>query len=846
MSSAKFIILGDMRQGTEALPTAVYFLKMARKDGNRSLNKTFFFGEIKIRVVLDPHAGDKVYIEPPDCGNIGVSGFLDTYKSKKDTIPATPRYLIEDQLAKEYRVPRSGMSQIPTAKLMYGVRPINPEANLVSALSGGTAPTNTDGEDGDLYMRTDSDQLYQKEDGVWYELVQNTPENPFLTTALPVEATIQEMSEEGVTQYSVATSLFKTTYEKLRPTFFTGIMRQIMQVTFATPSWRGFAPVGDKPALSPVDYKAGNSWGCIKHGKRYHMVQITSGIVYSVPADLCVRQFKDSTGKTKDAITLKSVNVDKKVRIGDITPGLGTSWDQEIGWAFSYTKPEAAIVFNTTKFVGAEEFVATRLLTLTFGFDDKGVLDSATLDATDPEVFWVHEYTNDRYQSGKGLFNIITDLGPELGGLQNVSVDFGAQYAGQNIPGYKANDIPIYVYYTEDGQKLCTYNFSKTDATSSSVSALPTENFTLKQPDCAWGYVDVPVTDYSAVLSQGAVGSWSTGASVTYGFSCAGSYIFEGSGAKNDSYSMWTWEYEYGDVAALVESCWEYQMWYQAYDGNGQPVNNPYLIGPYGTHRFYYNGRKGMRGRDTITNSTGGSVVTCVLTLSTLDRECVLISNSAYTYPITRSTTSNTYVYSTIETNIHVGSGSYGATSIGSVVPIDYTVNNWGVVGIECYKLRGASTPYRTGLAQWPGRRLVTQLLIEPSPTAAHYHDVYRQDGSTIGPGCWGATAKATTTTQYAVYGPPDTDSTTSTAATGVWSNKIYGHGAPIDMSLANVSVIYQLHPKTPMVFWFTQAAYNPSNYATHGAGMNSAAVVKINNTTYDVKNQLFGWIGVA
>jgi len=68
----------------------------------------------------------------------------------------------------------------------------------------------------------------------------------------------------------------------------------------------------------------------------------------------------------------------------------------------------------------------------------------------------------------------------------------------------------------------------------------------------------------------------------------------------------------------------------------------------------------------------------------------------------------------------------------------------------------------------------------------------------------------------------------------------------PLASELFKVHPIYRPTNSYPLAYIYMQAAFDPRNSIGHQGDIGSILVVKLGSSTYDVKNRLFGWIGVV
>ena len=261
---AKFLLMGNQDVALTYTPHGLDQLRRMKADGLTSGVRTFVYdNDVMIRTVLDPYAGDKVYIEAgvSPCPTIQYSGYMDT--------------------AGAYDSP-------PT--LMYGVR-------KVPAYAPGTDPV---------------------------------PELP--PDTLLGSDRFPKVSVSAQSNYSE----FEQFFGIYKPTRFTGIMRKVLQCTFATATWRDSLcyksmTVNEKTGTFyhfNVNYQWNDSWGVVlgpgkdgSKGEHYFLIQIILNTVQWIKADFCVHKVKVDGADTY-APVLKKVYRTQATVLGTI-PALG-------------------------------------------------------------------------------------------------------------------------------------------------------------------------------------------------------------------------------------------------------------------------------------------------------------------------------------------------------------------------------------------------------------------------------------------------------------------------------------------------------------------------------------------
>lgn len=858
MSNAPEILLvGDASAGLRYVPFAKSKIVALRATGETLLFKVYEIETAEIHIRITPQ-GDKVTITVPyPCPNVNFSGFMDTFEAKLRSPNHTPQYLITEQLAAEYRLPRALGAPVPTAKLMSGVRPISSTATLVDGLKGDAAPISTQGVDGDIFSKTGTRDVYQKELGQWYQIQHDGTTDPLLTTRLPVEATVFDYVIEygdplGTPQASIDYSKFKETYQHLMPSRFTGLMRQVVQATFATQSWRSFATTETptpKPAAAPVNYQANDSWGCVSHNKKHYFIQITQEAVYFVPTNHCAHKVKIN-GIATDVVILRAADTSKKVKIGTIPSGIGGSWGNEIGWAFSYTQPEASIVYASSTFVGSFEYKTTSLLTLTFGFDGQDKLTTATLSRTEPKIFYHPVFMNKSYANGgHALFNSVA-IGAS-GHPENVTIDFGLQALGwPTPPNYVADKIPVYVYYTHAGKQLCTYSYRDV-AAQSTTTTKPAARAVLFYNTSSGTYSNSS-NDESAAISQRKWGTETNDGYTDWGFSCADVSTAKASGGVNNSTTEWAiGEFRnYRDDANAARL--KYVTYrYMNFVTPSAPVPMTVTYGWRPAPR-----RKHDSTTIIISKSGGGVALSASLTLPVNDRECALLWQTATTAAITGTQGryfGPAYVIDSTEPKFEIGPSPSkdGWGDIEAAVRLDFKISrNITCGGSQEYFIdfSAPETPTMKYVDTGEYASQVIEFTAGSSPSGYNY----MQDWYSPGPN--------TSACGDISYSPPSNqgplydyrygeDQSLSVQGSSVTKLTLFSHNAPMEMTQGTfISNLYSPTPQSgfTLAYNFVQAAFDPSNYLKNKGDIVSGLVVKVGANTYDVRHQLSGWLGVV
>lgn len=746
MSNAPHILLaGNTDIGLQYVGYAKSKLIALKRLGLPYLSRTFVIDAVEIFIKITPQC-DRVLITASYSPYI--SGFLDTFP-----ILPTPKF-------------DSWGDPIPLNPFQYTLQDTEEQRTLI-------VPPDTDPVPKMFGIRTIT-----------------LPTILSLTQALPVEPGAPPLQ---------TTIRFREVYENFLPSKFTGLMRQVMQVAHATFQWNKLTDV-------PLDYHFGNCFGVIKNpvNKAYYMVRIDQAAVWYIPATFKVSQTGVSPNVT-DVIRLVSMKRANAVKIADLPADIGASWSDEIGWAFSYTSPEAAIVYESSQFVGNQLYITAELLTLNFSFDNQtGLPDSARLKRNGANIFWNHHITSG--DIGWGLFNI-----PQFGlpypepvaRLYGESVDFGV---GVPVPyvrpmpyqHYQVIDMPVYVYYTKaGGPQICTYSWMSVDAQSFTQPYDPAQVIS-----CTWN------------------GTKAKSGYVQYGFSCNGSSKPQADGDNNSTITEY---FNIGEGMTLQNN-------------GGGSTDSPIIFATSPAnpgHAYQISGpvlpnTTLERDRDAQTSSrTGGAVtVESSLTLSITDRECALICSSrtplASTYTVSHlvgscmlSSTNDLFLYAENGVSQPVVSGSsYPVASatgyLNNALPFGYP---WTVSGVQ--DNYNWLTPVLSLTAFGP-----TMTSYIGCPNAGPYNTIGAQAG---------------------LY-------TATPASSPIIDLILYAGTDKIEMNSVifnSNNLMFNVHP-FPQIFDFkvSTAALNPHNMAYDNVP--GAAVVQFDGMQYPVEHKLFGWIGQA
>lgn len=777
--------------------------------GNRS-----FYPEkdVWIRVVLDPYAGDKIYISA-DEAPVVLNAFVDTYKKVdlKDNGRPKYQYLVDAQNTSEHRVP-----SVPP--------PVPPATNPPISLHA---------------VR-----------------LKATPADLVNTTWLPVEpqtsVTQDEKGDKLPTFPNQSTNKWREVFESFLPSKFTGHIRKTMQVAHAEGRWLD-------PLKVEVDYHYGNCFGLVKQNKKYYMLWIQDTSVWYVPASISVTTDKDGN----EIPRLDSMSKTSAVKIKDFAHD-GTSWSTEIGWAFSYDKPEAAIVMNGSIMQGTSSYQSVSLATLTFTFDvTTGIPNGATFVQTTPKIFWNHHFMTDEVPgvSDWGLFNIpvfksIDGIQPKT--LHNETVNFGrgrpAGMGPNQMPsGYSANAIPVYVFYSETkGQQLCTYSYEVVLSQAETFTFTPTVEAIGINGGTSYGYYN----NYKELISKGWQGTKLVSSYVNYGFSLNGSSIQKGrgstTGSSYTSYGISDSYNAYGGSVESVASVLSYHYGFPDGHGNGVPF-------PPGTPITFVINHSGygyiVEVQAAVTSSSGGDVVVdSSLTLSVLDRESLLIYSSKATAESTITETFSTSAYSVVRDSepcktsmIFSPSVAFGDYASEGGTPQFIAYLNW-------YWFFGGSMYGSLTTAGYDGCVLRRMPWIASSevwiPAGAGSFFKYSEQPWTLQSWGWYDINSSVTHSQTA--NPPPR--TMNTPASTTQTLTLFTGRDPITIDPARFqvnSVLFTVYPGPGSNRFFaykaTQAAWNPKYVAYDIApGTQNVSVVDMNGTKYNVENQLFGWIGAV
>lgn len=746
----KLFLTGDASLGLQYIPFAKSKLENLRALGLPYISKVFKVDDAEITVKISP-IGDKIFIDVQSKSYLNC--FLDTYPIlppqsldiSGDPIPYTP-FQIGTQTVDELRY------VIPPATT------ISPKMSFIRKVK--------------------------------------TPSLKELTVQLPVEP--------GGPIPNQTTIRFREVYERFLPSKFTGLMRGIMQVAFSRYKYTNLSQV-------KVDYRFRNCYGVIQNPntKVYYLLRITEDSIYYIPCGFTITTTGVAPGSIQDVLLIGTIDISKAIKIGTIPSGMGESWSDELGWAFSYTSPEASIVYQNLAFVGSQQYVTAELLTLSFGFNvQTGIPNQATLSHTGAKIIWNSHITSG--PSGFGLFNIpvfgipYPETGPAR--FYGQSVDFGQGTPVPLVrplpyPGYVADSVPVYVYYTKSGRKLCTYSY-RLDSGSSQ-----TDPFNL-----------------SMYITGGWSGTKTFGGFVQYGFSVNGSSVPTASGTDSSAYT----DYQIVNAGPTRNNV-------------GSTINNTPTIDAtdhLGAHHLAvptatYPGSANETDIEAvvIANSGGGASVDSSLTLSITDRECAIVCNSYSSAGSSSSWTSTVapcfiaknsdpigYPIGPLADDLTFSSAGMpdssalffmnGSFPLGAPWSIDAIHNSFGNLGSDGNITNEAFLSSASTYINFP--------------RPLHGTFFARAPGSSVKTG-------TPATVQVQLYTATDV----ITLDSAVWNNN---------------HLMFNLHPFPQLLdFKCTQAAYHPENIAYQTApGSGGAPLVKFQGGEYAVENNLWGFVGVV
>jgi len=489
---ARFFLTGDNAKGLEYIPLALHELKRMKREGCEDTHRTVMLTSgVTARIILGDEGGDRVYIHAAGgCPQIMFSGFMDAFKLG-DPQTSADAYSREQQIEAEQRdvVVPPASTVIPK---FYGVRTMAAPAPLA------------------------------------------------LTTKLPIDPGTAEHDYDeqgndlGTYTATVSTHDFKRIYERFRPSCFTGWLRQIWQNScqriilemIADPIYPGW-----RVASPGIDYRMGNSFGAIKNNGKYYLIKITTNKVYYIPATFCIKTEKVD-GVDTEIAQLISLHKVSPVQIGDYSEELsywGSSWSDEIGWAFAYTEAEASIV-GATQANPPDRYWSTTVHTMKFSFDSvTGQPNSTSLTSGHINILWAKKPMSVRPSSSCfGLLTVPVYEATTPGQdpyFHGKSIDFGIPYPYHGevaMPEYQVTDIPVYVYYTMAGMTTCTYSADYRGGSYKDINGVETRTFTYKFDDGGenvttdlkrnpGGAVIVAVTMHVGVGYGGMVGSCNSG-----------------------------------------------------------------------------------------------------------------------------------------------------------------------------------------------------------------------------------------------------------------------------------------------------------------------------------------------
>lgn len=254
---------------------------------------------------------------------------------------------------------------------------------------------------------------------------------------------------------------FRLFFEQHKPTRYSGIMRKVLQCTFATKSWR------DSLTYKTVDnqgtqyhfnlnYQFGDSWGIVlapgtdgSKGEHYFLIWISMAEVFYVPAKFCVH----TKVGTANVPILQAIHRTKAISLGTIPSLGGSSCSQPVGWAFSYTQQKASIVIFGDD---GHSRVTVKLVTIGFNFSS-GIPITITVTMGTANVFWAPIDGH----STQGVFQVPTQKPFAVEGvLVNTTLQVRDQFVTPNPMNYRVSNIPVHVYYLPNTDAPETVDFS--------------------------------------------------------------------------------------------------------------------------------------------------------------------------------------------------------------------------------------------------------------------------------------------------------------------------------------------------------------------------------------------------
>lgn len=426
MSNVKIILVGNADAGLKYAPQGIWAANKMRLDGHgHGEARSFPFGDVLLRVILDDYAGDKCYIHTDiiGCPLIGYNGYLDTFSGGYDMDTSGGRRMVELQQDVE-NLPRTrdGVFIAGDPK-MHGIR-------KVPAYNASTDPAPT-----------------------------LPPGQTISTDSFPLVSVDRDTHDEA----------FRDVFTRYSPSRFSGLMRKVLQCTFGSGAWWDISYMGTSSTYPPVAQRKlkvnfcwDDSWGVIlapgkdgSQGSHYFLIQIGLNVVQWVPADFCVHKVEvDSVDDY--APVLRKVDTAGSVIIGELPALGGSSCSRAIGWSFSYMDPKASVVIYGDNGIGN---VTVKLVTLSVRFSE-GTPSSVVVDGheTRENILWNHLPTQKPAlgvdpSSFYGLFNFpfIDSMSGKivLASMQNI-------YDTRSTPipvNYTASNIPIHVFYSPKNRR---------------------------------------------------------------------------------------------------------------------------------------------------------------------------------------------------------------------------------------------------------------------------------------------------------------------------------------------------------------------------------------------------------
>lgn len=769
MSNVK-IILVDGGEGWEKFtPLAIWYAKRARASGgNHGYAQTFVIDGMMFRVLLDDFTGDKVYIQAAPCAPILYNGFIDTYRAW-DTYPM-------------------GISQ--------------------RAMEG----------------QEDDENLPRMRNGVWIE------GDPTMNGFRHAQSVGGEYPKVHLKPPPANVELLRKYFDWYKPTRFTGLMRRVLQVTFATESWVDILTYKTGPT-SPrqflLDYKWGNSWGVIlapgkdgSSGDHYFLIQILTSEVRWIPAKFCVTKHSVN-GKEMFAPRLVSVDSVNAVSLGSLPQYSGTSQFETIGWSFSYTAPEASVVLYDER-INENYAMYTSLATMKIEFNGNEPV-GVNLSVSKPSRL---------HCLGGTSIGSVQGLGMGLSG--NVCIEsFNSRRRGHGYPSRV--DAPVGVFYTQDGKRVVARYESWVE-----------EAETVTMPLTRGRVVSDPFLFAAAPIDQPMDGT------KTYGSSTAS--VASAGGIRGEI-----------STRPVSDSMTYFRLGDQQFEGEGI-LGGDFGVAPFvitSNGYYFWNLRVGCNlvTRHTLVYETGSRATRAMDAVSSFmpfpdDREAFAITCQGVKDSSTKSL-SLSWVTAYARTGGDIfysygGGYGYGAKKWPNeprAVKFSYTGDVYGI-SYE-YTNGGVTTAYEPYVDIW------SRFIDNGSPTGPNDFVYYIQHAPSISPiPIYRLRELNNNPSKYpyyiyenyiSAYIPFASSKSESKSEPFIWTKLVTSTGVyEVDNLQFSAMALSFWDPTKPNQEWMPRMVTSAYNGYMATDAHTGRLVVKIGNKEYNVDKYVYGWIGVV